>query len=175
MWFSLYSSWGSLSSFHLCFSPNLGNGQPLSFQILSHHILLSSEVTITYVLFDIIPTADIRIISVRRAAPRHFSIFLESFLFVQDRMTKLEESWLKLSYFQASLVAQMVKNEPAMQETWVPSLCWEDPLEKGMATDSSILAWRILWTEEPGRLQSMGSRRVGHNCAHTHNWLTILW
>ena len=59
----------------------------------------------------------------------------------------------------------MVKNLPAMQETQVCSLCWEDPLEKGMATDSSILAWRILWTEEPGRLQSMGSQRVGHNLA----------
>ena len=57
----------------------------------------------------------------------------------------------------------MVKNLPAMQETQVCSLCWEDPLEKGMATDSSILAWRILWTEEPGRLQSMGSRRVEHD------------
>ena len=62
-----------------------------------------------------------------------------------------------------SLVVQMVKNLPAMQETQVCSLCWEDPLEKGMATDSSILAWRILWTEEPGRLQSMGSRRVEHD------------
>ena len=51
----------------------------------------------------------------------------------------------------------MVKNLPAMQETWVQSLGWEDPLEKGMATQSSILAWRILWTEGPGRLQSMGS------------------
>ena len=56
----------------------------------------------------------------------------------------------------ASLVAQMVKNLPAMQETWIWSLGWEDPLEKGMATHSSILAWRIPWTEEAGRLQSMG-------------------
>ena len=55
----------------------------------------------------------------------------------------------------ASLVAQMVKNPPAMQETRVRSLDWEYPLEKGMATHSSILAWRIPWTEEPGRLQSM--------------------
>ena len=58
---------------------------------------------------------------------------------------------------------QMVKNLPAMQETWVWSLGWEDPLEKGMATHSSILAWRISWTEEPGGLQSMGSHRVGHD------------
>ena len=57
----------------------------------------------------------------------------------------------------------MVKNLPAMQETQVRSLGWEDPLEKGMATHSSILAWRIPWTEEPGGLQSMGSKRVGHN------------
>ena len=52
----------------------------------------------------------------------------------------------------ASLVAQLVKNPPAMQETWVPSLGREDPLEKGMATHSSLLAWRIPWTEEPGGL-----------------------
>ena len=64
----------------------------------------------------------------------------------------------------ASLVAQMVKPLPAMRETWVPSLSREDPLEKGMATDSSILAWRISWTEETGGLQSMGSHRVGHSC-----------
>ena len=50
----------------------------------------------------------------------------------------------------------MVKNLPAMKETWVRSLVWEDPLEKGMATHSSILAWRMPWTEEPGGLQSMG-------------------
>ena len=61
----------------------------------------------------------------------------------------------------ASLVAQLVKNLPAvMQEIWVPSLGWEDPLEKGMATYSSIPAWEIPWTEEPGRLQSTGSLSV---------------
>ena len=54
------------------------------------------------------------------------------------------------------LVVLMVKNLPAMKETWVRSLVWEDPLEKGMATHSSILAWRMPWTEEPGGLQSMG-------------------
>ena len=64
---------------------------------------------------------------------------------------------------QASLVTQMVKNPPAMWEIWVQSLGWEDPLEEGMATHSSILAWRIPWTEKPGGLQSMGSQRVGHN------------
>ena len=56
-----------------------------------------------------------------------------------------------------------MKNLPAMQETWVPSLGWEDLLEKGMATHSSILAWRIAWIEEPGEPQSMGSQRVGHD------------
>ena len=59
-----------------------------------------------------------------------------------------------------ALVAQMVKNVPAMQETWVQFLDQEEPLEKGMATHSSILAWRIPWTEESGGLQSMGSQRV---------------
>ena len=57
----------------------------------------------------------------------------------------------------------VVKNPPAMQKTWVWSLGWEDPLEEGMATLSSILAWRIPWTEEPGQLQSMWSQRVGHD------------
>ena len=57
----------------------------------------------------------------------------------------------------------MVKNLPAMRETQVRSLGQEDPLEEGMATHSSILAWRIPWTEEPGRLQSIGSQRVGHD------------
>ena len=56
----------------------------------------------------------------------------------------------------------MVKNPPAMQETQVQSLDWEDPLEKGIAIHSSILAWRILWTEDPGGLQSMGLQRVRH-------------
>ena len=63
----------------------------------------------------------------------------------------------------ASLVAQMVKNLPAMQETRVQSLVWEAPLEKGMAAHSSILAWKIPWTEEPGGLQSIEWQRVGHD------------
>ena len=63
----------------------------------------------------------------------------------------------------ASLEAQSVKNLLAMQETWVRSLGWENPLEKEMATHSSILAWRIIpWAEEPGVLQTTGSQRVGH-------------
>ena len=60
-------------------------------------------------------------------------------------------------------MAQLVKSQPAMRETGVQSLGGEDPLEEEMATRSSILAWRIPWTEEPGGLQSMGSQRVGHN------------
>ena len=70
---------------------------------------------------------------------------------------------LAYSPVRASLVAQMVKRLPTMWKTRVRSLGWEDPLEKEMATHSSILAWKIPWTEEPGRLQSMGSQRVGHN------------
>ena len=72
-----------------------------------------------------------------------------------------------------SLVAQMVKNLPAMQETQAGSLGREDPLEKQMATHSSIIAWRIPWKEEPGRLQSMGLQRVGHgwvNNIHTTHY-----
>ena len=63
----------------------------------------------------------------------------------------------------ASLVAQRLKHLPPMRETQVQSLGWEDPLEKEMATHSSTLAWRIPWMEEPGRLQSMGSQRVGQD------------
>ena len=63
-------------------------------------------------------------------------------------------------YNEASLLDQRVKDLPAMQETWVQSLGGEDPLEMGMATNSSILAWRIQWTEEPGRLQYMKLQRV---------------
>ena len=76
----------------------------------------------------------------------------------------------KIARFQLTLVSSdgslMVKNLPAMQETQVQSLGWEDPLEKGMATQSSILAWRIPWTEELGGLQSMGLQRV------RHDWVT---
>ena len=60
-------------------------------------------------------------------------------------------------------MAQTVKHLPAMQETWVQSLGREDPLEEEMATHSCVLAWKIPWMEEPGRLQSMGLQRVGHD------------
>ena len=70
---------------------------------------------------------------------------------------------MQVIYFLLSLVAQTVKNLPAMWETRVQSLGWEDPPEEGMAIHSSILAWRILMNRDPGRLQSMGSQRVGHD------------
>ena len=66
------------------------------------------------------------------------------------------------SPFMTSLVAHMVKNLPTIQETWVQPLGQEDLLEKGMATHSSILAWRLPWTEQPGGLQSTGLQKVGH-------------
>ena len=70
---------------------------------------------------------------------------------------------MPLSSFFLQTILQSVKNLPAVQETRVRSLGWEDPLEKEMATHSSILAWKISWTEEPGGLQSMGSQRVRHD------------
>ena len=68
-----------------------------------------------------------------------------------------------LIFPRASLVAQLAKKLPAIQETWVQSLGQKDPLKKEMATNSSILAWRIPWTKEPGRLQSMGLQRIAHD------------
>ena len=89
------------------------------------------------------------------------------FSFLRDSLPPkcpyLQNEMLPTLSVEASLVAQMVKNPPAMQETWVQSLGWEDPLEQDMATHSSILAWRMPWTEEAGGLQSMGSQRVGHD------------
>ena len=66
-------------------------------------------------------------------------------------------------HFETSLVAQMIKRLPTMQETRVRSLGWEDPLAKEMVTHSSTLVWKIPWMEEPGKLQSMGLQRVGHD------------
>ena len=82
---------------------------------------------------------------------------------------------LYLLNLRASLVAQMVKNLPAMRETWVWFLGWEDPLEKEMTTHSSILAWEILWTEEPGGLQPVGSQEVEHDWAHMHCTATFFF
>ena len=105
-------------------------------------------------------------------------------------MELLAWKWFRVSYFynhnilvtiywvstiwRASLVAQRVKRLPARRETQIQSLGREEPLEKEMATHSSILAWRISWTEEPGRLQSMGSLRVGHNWATSLSLMYIL-
>ena len=90
---------------------------------------------------------------------------------LQDRL--YTEPYIN-SYSLALLVAQMVKNLPALQETWVRSLGREDPREKVMATHSSILAWRTPWAEEPGRLQSTGSQRVRHDQATEHNTRLLL-
>ena len=88
----------------------------------------------------------------------HVSVFT-IFRKLKSKLNFLGLFLVSLEYW-ASLVAQMVKNLPAMQETWVRSLDQEDPLEKKMSTFSSILAWRIPWTEEPSGLQSIGSQRV---------------
>ena len=83
---------------------------------------------------------------------------------VTKSRTRLSDFTHSLSLvLEASLIVQMGKNLPAMQETHVQSLGQKDPLERGMTTHSSILAWRIPWTEKPGRLQSTGSQRVGHD------------
>ena len=78
-------------------------------------------------------------------------------IYTGDQFT---QTYQLLNVLRASPVAQTVKNLPAMQKTWVRSLGWEDPLEKRTVTLSSILAWRIPWTEEPGRLQSMGCKEL---------------
>ena len=75
----------------------------------------------------------------------------------------MSDALMRFFIYRASPVTQMVKNLPAMQETQIPSLGQKDSLETGMATQSSVLAWRIPWTEELGGLQPMGSQRVGHN------------
>ena len=93
---------------------------------------------------------------------------LKSLLMKAKKESEKVGSKFNLQKTRASLVAQMVKCLPAMWETWVQSLGWEDPVEKEMATHSSTLAWNIPWTDEPDRLQSMGSQRVGHD------WTTSL-
>ena len=86
---------------------------------------------------------------------------------IWPRSCKLRTNWrFDRTYDRwASLVAQTVKNLPAVQETWVWSLGWEDPLEKEMATHCSIVVWEIPWTKEPGGLQTMGSQRIRYNWA----------
>jgi len=87
---------------------------------------------------------------------------------LKDACSLEEKLWQTYTVYRASLLAQMVKRLPVMRETCVWSLGQEDPLEKEMATHSSTLAWKIPWTEEPGRIQSMGLQRV------IHNWVTSL-
>ena len=93
------------------------------------------------------------------------SIRIIGFSWNRRTLNFVEAFMFKFIKTQASLVVQMVKNLPIMQETWVWSLGWEDPLEKEIGTHSSILAWRIPWTEESGGLQSMGLQRVRHDWA----------
>ena len=98
---------------------------------------------------------------------------------VTKSWTRLSD-WTELNWWLtwASLIAKSVKNLPSGQETWVWSLGWEDPLEKEMATHSSIFAWRIPWTDEPGRLHIVhGVARVGHDLAtkERERWLTFLF
>ena len=71
---------------------------------------------------------------------------------------------------ESQIILKILKNLPAMRETWVWSVGWEDPLEEGMTTHSSVLAWRIPWTEEPGGLQSMGSQRLRYDWAKKHTY-----
>ena len=104
-----------------------------------------------YVTDDIIPPG----INVRKEVTKTMLKFF-------DMGTSLVVQW-STCRCRASLVAQRLKHLPTMWETWVRFLSQEDPLEKEMATHSSILVWRIPWMEEPGRLQSMGLQRVGHD------------
>ena len=92
----------------------------------------------------------------------HPATLLDSFINLNNLLNNVFDGVYRVSIW-ASLVAQRLKCLPAMRETWVQSLGQEDPLEKKMATHSSILAWRIPWMEEPGGLQSMESQRFGHN------------
>ena len=101
-------------------------------------------------------------------------IFIWTWIKVRERIEH-NRSWdclqnVLLHMFKwTSLVAQLVKNLPAVQETWVLFLGWDDPLEKEIATHSSIIAWEIPWMGDPGNLQSMGSQRIGHD------WATSLY
>ena len=104
-------------------------------------------------------------------------IFVFSLLLDMYQVIELLNHMINLYYSLASLVAQMVKCLPAVHETQVRFLGWEDPLEKEMATSSSTLAWKIPWMKEPGRLQSTGSQRMGHNWATSHliHWKGWCW
>ena len=94
--------------------------------------------------------------------PRGFGLLINS---IHIYWALLCQLWLGIQCKMTSLVTQMVKHLPIMRETWVQSLCRDDLLEKEMATHSSILAWKIPWMEETGRLQSLGLQRVRHDWA----------
>ena len=118
--------------------------------------------------------ADYTLISVYRASlvtqlVKNSPAMQETPLLFLGQENTLGKGWATpLQYSWTSLLAQMVNNLPAMRETWVWSLGLEDLLEEGIETNSSICAWRIPWTEEPGGLQSMGSQRVRHDWATEH-------
>ena len=107
-----------------------------------------------------------KITSQENSDKSHLKLYCET-----RRQSPFTGKWEKLKGM-ASLVAQMVKNLPAMLETQVWSLGQEDPLEKGMDTHSRILAWKIPWTEETGRLQSMGSQAIVHRVAKNQTQLS---
>ena len=102
-------------------------------------------------------------VQIQRQSPR---VLIEKFIFPWWlwQIFLVSMCWIEINLFLIRVwVAQMVKNPPARQETWVQSLDWEDSLEKGIVSHYSSLAWRIPWTEEPGGLQSMGSQRIRHD------------
>ena len=117
--------------------------------------------TITPVNFRIFSTPQRKLHYSKHSLGPHYGFFSNYLLWQNTHNLKFAILTIfecTVQWYWASLVAQTVKSMPAMQETWVLSLGQEDPLEKGMATHSSILAWRIPWTEEPGGLQSMRSQ-----------------
>ena len=101
----------------------------------------------------------------------HYHVtYTEIKCFILKKKLLLQDLKATITYFKVNLQGlpggAVVKNPSAVQEMWVGSVGWEDPLEEEMATHPSILAWRIPWTEEPSGRQSMGSQRVGHDWAH---------
>ena len=123
----------------------MGDGVPTTKDDVALALLYMSK-TLFHPVFDCVTFSSLTLITIRQWA--------ESSSGIDNQYTLL---------YGTSLVAQTVKHLSAMWETWVRSLGWEDPLEKEMAIHSSTIAWKIPWTEEPGRLQSRGSQRVGHN------------
>ena len=112
-----------------------------------------------------------------------FSVDYEDYSISSRGLFTILVNSIHLCLFETSLVAQTVKHLPTMWKNWVRSLGWEDPLEKKTATHPSTLAWKVLWTEDPGRLQSLGSHRVGHDWLNFGfsflfilvHWFLICW